>query len=93
MAKNLFILPTEAKSGKSVIALGLMEMLHKDISKVGFFRPIVNLDPKTGLNPDIELIRTHFHLDIAYEDIYAYTFQEANELLNQEKRTAQFLEV
>ncbi|MGK5090654.1 phosphate acetyltransferase [Deltaproteobacteria bacterium TL4] len=85
MAKNLYILPAEAKSGKSVIALGLMEMLQKDICRVGFFRPIIDLDPHTGLNSDIELIRTHFQLDIAYEDIYAYTFHEANELMNQDK--------
>ena len=42
MSKNLFITSTEESSGKSLIVLGIMEMLLRTIDKVGFFRPIIN---------------------------------------------------
>ena len=45
MANNLFITATEARSGKSAISLGVMEMLLRKIDRVGFFRPIINVDP------------------------------------------------
>ena len=42
MSKNLYIAATEPQSGKSVIALGLMEMLSRRRARLGFFRPVVN---------------------------------------------------
>ena len=41
MSKGLYITGTEPKSGKSVVALGLMEMLSGHGRKTGFFRPII----------------------------------------------------
>ena len=44
MSKNLFITATEAKSGKSAISLGVMELLLRNVERVGFFRPFINVD-------------------------------------------------
>ena len=83
MAKNLFITATEAKSGKSVIALGMMQLLLKNLRNVAFFRPLIADPPLSGArDTDIHLILTHFGLDIPYEDTYAYTFKEAQKLIN-----------
>ena len=69
MAQKLYITSTEAKSGKSAIALGLMEALRKKAGKVGFFRPIVHSDPK---ETDIEVVKNHFQLPHSHEEMYAY---------------------
>ena len=83
MAKNLYITATEAKSGKSAISLGVMEMLIRKLNKVGFFRPIINiLGQKEEQDADIHLISTHFNLDIPYENMYGYTAEEANRLIS-----------
>jgi phosphate acetyltransferase len=45
-------------SGKSIVALGLVELLSSRVSRVGFYRPIVQTLPDN----DIELIRSHYQL-------------------------------
>jgi phosphate acetyltransferase len=83
MANNLFITATEARSGKSAVALGVMEMLIRKICRVGFFRPIINVDPGSEKRDnDIDLISTHFKLDIPYEKMFGYTATEASNLLS-----------
>jgi len=55
-------------SGKSIVALGLVELLSRRVSRVGFYRPIVQADPDN----DLELIRSHY--EVPDERIgYAYT--------------------
>ncbi len=45
-------------SGKSIVALGLVELLARRVSRVGFYRPIVQGLPDN----DLELIRAHYQL-------------------------------
>ena len=86
MSKNLYITATEARSGKSAISLGIMELLLRNIDKVGFFRPFINeASAKGGKDPDINLISSHFNLGIPYEKMYAYTTEEASNFLSQGK--------
>ncbi len=92
MSNNLFITATEAKSGKSAISLGVMEMLLRKIDKVGFFRPIITFDPNSNkMDDDIHLIASHFNLEIPYEHMYGYTAEEASNLISQGKE-AELLE-
>jgi len=82
MSNNLYITSTEARSGKSLISLGVMEMLLGKIDRVGFFRPIINMDP--GLkNPDndINLISSRFNLEIPYERMYGCTSKDVENLI------------
>ena len=81
MANNLYIVATEARSGKSVVALGLMEMLLRKIEKVGFFRPISSKDH----DHDIELISSQFNLKIPYERMYGLTIDEISGFLTMGK--------
>jgi phosphate acetyltransferase len=83
MSKGLFITATEARSGKSAVSLGVMEMLLRKIEKVGFFRPLINAYPGVeGLDNDINLISSHFKLGIPYEKMYGYTTAEASNLIS-----------
>ena len=83
MANNLYITATEAKSGKSAVSLGVMEMLLRKIERVGFFRPIIADATGTETkDADIDLITTYFGLDIPYGDTYGYTAEEANRLIS-----------
>ncbi|MBE9521555.1 MAG: AAA family ATPase, partial [Proteobacteria bacterium] len=83
MSDSLFITATEARSGKSLIALGVMEILMRKIDRVGFFRPLINTDPNLkDLDNDINLISTHFNLEFPYERMYGYTATEANNMIS-----------
>ncbi len=82
MSNNLYITSTEARSGKSLISLGVMEMLLGKIDRVGFFRPIINMD--TGLkypDNDINLISSRFKLEIPYERMYGCTSKDVENLI------------
>ena len=86
MSKNLFITATEARSGKSAVTLGVMELLLRHVGRVGFFRPFINFDPDTKKQDnDINLISNYYGLDIPYNEMYAYTEVEVNKLIALDK--------
>ncbi|PID41128.1 MAG: phosphate acetyltransferase [Proteobacteria bacterium] len=80
MSNNLYITATEERSGKSVIVLGIMQMLKEKVDRVAFFRPIIN-DSEIE-DPDITLVLSFFKLDNGYDDCYGCTLSEAYELIN-----------
>ncbi len=77
MAKSLYITSTQTRSGKSLIVLGIMQLLLRDIRIVGFFRPIINPPGNKGKDFDIDLVLSHFYMGLRYEETYAYTMEEA----------------
>ena len=77
MAEKLYITATEARSGKSAICLGVMEMLLRRVDKVGFFRPVI----ARADDSDIALMASHFGLDIPHEQMYGFTMDQANDLI------------
>lgn len=81
MTKTLFIATAEPYSGKSIVALGLVDMLLSKARKIGYFKPIINFDPKEEKDTHIETIVSHFGLQIPYEDTFAYTQQGAIQLI------------
>jgi len=77
MTKTIFIASAEPYSGKSIVALGLINMLLGKAQKIGYFKPIINHDPKEKKDVHIQTIIEHFGLPINFEDAYAFTRQEA----------------
>lgn len=76
MANNLYIAATEAESGKSLIVLGIMSILLRQVKRVGFFRPIIQKSV-TNKDRDIDLISRHFNLPFRYEEMYGLTNEDA----------------
>jgi len=82
MSNNLYVTATETRSGKSVISLGVIELLLSSVGRVGFFRPFINVDPATNIKDnDINLISSYYNLETPYEEMYAYTLKEADSLI------------
>jgi phosphate acetyltransferase len=71
MSDALYVTSMQARSGKAVVALGLMEMLVRQVDRVAIFRPVIA--DNSAPDPLIELLRERYLLDIAYEDAYAFT--------------------
>src|SRR6266511_2566294 len=76
MARNLYITAMERQSGKSVVALGVMELLSARVERLGFFRPIV--PSRSEPDPQIELIRRRYQVDASYEQMHALSQDEAS---------------
>jgi phosphate acetyltransferase len=79
MAQSIYIASAEACSGKSVIALGVVEYLAASGHRVGFFRPVI----RAGEEPDalIHLIATRYRLDTDYDRYWGVTHQTMRQLV------------
>jgi len=82
MTNNLYVTATEERSGKSVIVLGIMQMLMNQLHRVAFFRPIINDHIQDKPDHDITLIREYFKLEQDYDTCYGCTLRKAYELIN-----------
>ncbi|MFC1765681.1 phosphate acetyltransferase [Planctomycetota bacterium] len=83
MLKNLYIATTGPRSGKSLVLLGVMELLSRRVGRLGFFRPVIR--DGEGPDNDIELVRQRYQLEGAYESFYGMTRMEAARLISQDK--------
>jgi phosphate acetyltransferase len=79
VARRLYLVTIEPDSGKSMIALGLAEMLAHRVRRLGFFRPVVR--GPNGPDSDIELIRQRFAPDLPYDALWAVSQDEAREMV------------
>jgi len=82
-AKSIYIFGSEPRSGKSVVLLGMMELLSRHVHKLGFFRPLV----REGETRDdaIHLITDRYHLPFANRVRYGMTYEKAANLVGEEK--------
>ncbi|MDD2465521.1 MAG: phosphate acetyltransferase [Desulfobulbus sp.] len=81
MANNLYVTAAEERSGKSAIILGVMQVILKEISRIAFFRPIINDHVFGRVDHDLNLVLKYFKLDIEYNDTHAYTLSQARQLI------------
>ena len=81
MANNLYVTAAEERSGKSAIILGVMQMILKEISRIAFFRPIINDHVFGRVDHDLNLVLKYFKLDLDYGDTHAYTLSQARQLM------------
>ncbi len=79
MSQGIYITSAESRSGKSVIVLGVMEMLSGRMGKVGFFRPVVQDVTK----PDniTNLIISRYGLKTPYAKLYGCSYEVARDML------------
>ena len=64
MARGIYVSATTPGSGKSLVALGLAETLHRQTDRIGFFKPIVTAEDASG-DPMVALMRRRYGLDPA----------------------------
>ena len=75
MPRNLYVTALAEESGKSVVTLGVAEMLAHRVERLAFFRPIV--ESADRLDNDTELIRSRYCPHLAATDMWAATGEEA----------------
>ncbi|QWX83897.1 phosphate acetyltransferase [Cellulophaga sp. HaHaR_3_176] len=82
MTKALYVAALESHSGKSLLVLGLMQLLLGKMAKVGYFRPVIGDLKKGEVDNHINTVISHFDLDIAVEDAYALTQSQVVDMFN-----------
>jgi phosphate acetyltransferase len=83
MTQGIYIVGAEPRSGKSVMVLGMMEMLSGRMGKIGFFRPVVRDEKK----PDniTRLIVKRYGLDLSYEKLYGCGFDMVRDMFSRNR--------
>ena len=66
MATSIYITSAEGSSGKSTIALGILDALRAKVEKVGVFRPVA----RSREDPDyvLQMLLDHDGVDLVYEE-------------------------
>lgn len=80
MNRSVYIITPSNQSGKSIISLGLMQMLQRTTPRVAFFKPVI--EDKTEKDNHIDAVLSHFKIPMEYEEAYAFSRSELNELRN-----------
>ena len=82
-AKSIYVFGAEPQAGKSVVVLGIMELLSRHVQKLGFFRPLVR---EEGTKDDaIRLFTSRYHLPFPDRIKYGMTYERARALVSDEK--------
>jgi phosphate acetyltransferase len=64
VSSSLYITSTRARAGKTVVALGVAELLAREVGRVAVFRPVVpDPTPTRPADPLVELLIDRFGLD------------------------------
>ncbi|MGB5818990.1 MAG: phosphate acetyltransferase [Saonia sp.] len=82
MVRSLYIATLESHSGKSLVVLGLMQLLLGKMAKVGYFRPVIDDIEEGGMDNHIHTVISHFELDVLPQDAYALTRSQVVDLFN-----------
>jgi len=83
MAKTLYIATTEAESGKSLVSLGLLELILRKTPNVGILRPIIHSQGITSDKDDhLTLLHSRVEKQLAFDECYAMTREKAADLLS-----------
>jgi len=85
MNKAIYIAATGPDSGKSIVSLGLMQMLLGKAAKVGYFRPVISDYEPGKIDNHINTVITYFDLKLKFEDAYAYTLSDLINKKNEDK--------
>jgi phosphate acetyltransferase len=83
MTNALYIATTDPYSGKSLVSLGIADLLLRRTNRIGIFRPVIGARSVAERDKNIDLLLSHYNLGLAYEDTYALLMREAVDLLGQ----------
>jgi len=76
MKTGIYITNTERSTGRSIVSLGILKLLLSKVSKVGYFRPIINDYPMGKRDSHIETMLSYFNLDMEYKEAYGFTMSQ-----------------
>ncbi|WP_285114009.1 phosphate acetyltransferase [Leifsonia sp. fls2-241-R2A-40a] len=76
MARSIYITSAEGHTGKSTVALGVLESLRHSVGRVGVFRPIARSTDERDYV--LELLLQRNTADITYEEALGVTYEDVH---------------
>ncbi len=81
MGSSVYVASAEGYTGKSAVALGVLDELSRRVERVGVFRPIVRRDDETvhgGRDYVLELLTSHEAVGLSYDECAGVTYDEVH---------------
>ena len=76
MARSLYITSSEGDTGKSTIALGMVDLLSRTVRRVGVFRPVARSTDQRDYV--LEVLLAHDGVDLSYEQCVGVTYEDVH---------------
>ncbi|MGA5819663.1 phosphate acetyltransferase [Kitasatospora sp. NPDC094028] len=79
MARSVYVTGIDRGDGRQAVELGVMELLTRQVDRVGVFRPLVhaNAPGEPGSDHVVELLRGRYRIDLPGPELYGLTYEEA----------------
>ncbi|PTA43443.1 phosphate acetyltransferase [Micromonospora sp. RP3T] len=84
MARSVYLTGVGSGGGKSTVALGLAELLSRQVERIGAFRPLV----AGGDTPDpiLTLLTERYRVELPVDELHGATYAEATALVTNGRR-------
>ncbi|KAB1927083.1 phosphate acetyltransferase [Micromonospora sp. ALFpr18c] len=83
MARSVYLTSVGSGGGKSTVALGLAELLSRQVGRIGVFRPLV---ADTGPDPILALLSERYRVELPLTELAGATYAEAATLVADGRR-------
>ncbi|PGH42589.1 phosphate acetyltransferase [Micromonospora sp. WMMA1996] len=83
MARSVYLTSVGSGGGKSTVALGLAELLSRQVGRIGAFRPLVAGD---GADPILALLTERYRVELPVGELHGATYAEATQLVANGRR-------
>ncbi|MEU8208360.1 phosphate acetyltransferase [Micromonospora sp. NPDC049044] len=83
VARSVYLTSVGSGGGKSTVALGLAELLSRQVGRIGVFRPLV---ADTGSDPILALLSERYRVEVPLADLAGSTYAEAARLVADGRR-------
>jgi len=79
VARSVYVTGIDRGDGRQAVELGVMELLTRQVDRVGVFRPLVHAHApgEPGSDHVVELLRARYRLDLPSSELYGLTYEEA----------------
>ncbi len=79
MTRSVYVASPEGQTGKSAVALGLVDALTREVGSVGVFRPLTTVGASGELDLVVDLLVRQPGIDQTYEEALGVTYEAARE--------------
>jgi phosphate acetyltransferase len=76
VARSIYVASLEGYSGKSLVALGLLDVFTRSVETTGVFRPIAR--SSTGEDPVLDLLLGHGGVDLTHDACIGVTYEDVH---------------
>ncbi|MFE5583970.1 phosphate acetyltransferase [Kitasatospora sp. NPDC056531] len=79
MARSVYVTGIDRGDGRQAVELGVMELLTRQVDRVGVFRPLVHAAApgESGSDHVVELLRGRYRIELPGSELYGLTYEEA----------------